>query len=249
MSKISRVNCSRIVSPVLFLLIWYVVAAIIDAPLILPFPHKVFQRIFVLTGSVVFWKNFVFTFLRVIIAFLLSFVCGFFAGLLSADYPLFKTFLSFPLAVIRVTPIIAVILIALFWFKSGTVPAFTAFLMALPVMISSCEKGFEKNSDNLEKLFKAGSRNFTGFKAFRYIRLPAASPSIFAGAESCFGICWKVAVAGEVLSVPRYAAGTLLQKSQVHLETADTFAVTLVLVIVSYCFQLLFRYFGRKKDV
>ena len=88
--------------------------------------------------------------------------------------------------------------------------------------------------ENQEKLFKASCYGFTGFKAFRYIRLPAALPSLMAGAESVFGLCWKVVAAGEVLSIPRYGAGSLMQYSQLHLETADTLAYTLAIIIFSY---------------
>ena len=227
-------NLCKIISPFFLILLWYAVAAIIAAPLILPFPHTVLLRLFTLAQNSFFWKAFAFTFLRVIIAFLLSFIIGFFSGLLSADYPCFKAFIAFPLNIIRVTPIIAFILLALFWFKSGIVPVVTGILMSLPVMISAAEKGFTKNRENQEKLFKASCYGFTGFKAFRYIRLPAALPSHMAGAESVFGLCWKVVAAGEVLSIPRYGAGSLMQYSQLHLETADTLAYTLAIIIFSY---------------
>ena len=231
----------KILSPFFLILLWYSVAAIIRAPLILPFPHTVLFRLISLAKTSLFWKAFAFTILRVIIAFLFSFIIGFFSGLLCADYPSFKAFIAFPLNIIRVTPIIAFILLALFWFKSGTVPVVTAVLMSLPVMISTAEKGFTKNRENQEKLFKASCYGFTGFKAFRYIRLPAALPSLMAGAESAFGLCWKVVAAGEVLSIPRYAAGSLMQQAQVHLESADLLALTFALVIVSYLLQNVYR--------
>ena len=224
----------KIISPFFLILLWYAVAAIIRAPLILPFPHTVLLRLISLAKTSIFWKAFAFTILRVIIAFLFSFIIGFFSGLLSADHPSFKAFIAFPLNIIRVTPIIAFILLALFWFKSGKVPVVTAVLMSLPVIITAAEKGFTKNRENQEKLFKASCYGFTGYKAFRYIRLPAALPSLLAGAESAFGLCWKVVAAGEVLSIPRYGAGSLMQYSQLHLETADTLAYTLAIIIFSY---------------
>ncbi len=241
MAKISRENLSKIISPVFFLLLWYAVAFFMDAPLILPYPHDVIQKLFELAVKSFFWQNLAFTFLRVITAFIISFVAGFLAGFFSADFPVFKAFLKFPLAVIRVTPIIAFILLAIFWFNSDFVPVFVAILMALPVMISGCEKGFEKNPEKQEKLFKARCYGFTGYNAFRYIRLPDAIPSVMAGAESSFGLCWKVVAAGEVLSVPHYAFGTIMQKAQVHLETATVLAITLSLITVSALFQWLMK--------
>ena len=83
----------------------------------------------------------------------------------------------------------------------------------------------------------------TGWKAFWYIRLPSAKKALDAGAESAFGICWKVVAAGEVLSLPRNAAGTMMQRSQVHLETAEVLAVTTILIITSLLTQKIFRKF------
>lgn len=229
----------KIISPFFLILVWYVLAAIISAPLILPFPHSVLLRLFKLAASLFFWKAFAFTFLRVIIAFLISLIAGFLIGLLAADYPSFAGFIEFPLELIRATPVIALILPALFWFTSGIVPVFVAALVCLPLVTSASQKGFEPNSENIEKLFKAKSRGLTGFKAFRYIRLPAAGPALASGAQSAFGLAWKVVAAGEVLSIPRQGTGSLMQQAQVHLETVDILAITLTLVIVCYlCMHL-----------
>ena len=127
-------------------------------------------------------------------------------------------------------------------------PVFVAVLMCLPIVITASQKGFEGNSENLEKLFKAKSRGFTGFKAFRYIRLPAALPAITAGAESAFGLAWKVVAAGEVLSIPRHAAGSLMQQAQVHLESDDVLAITGFLVLFSCLCQFAFSKISSKND-
>ena len=232
----------KIISPFFLLLVWYAVAAIIRAPLILPFPHSVLIRLFELGRTILFWKAFAFTFLRVIIAFLISLITGFFLGLFAADSKAFAAFLAFPLELVRATPVIALILPALFWFTSGLVPVFVSVLMCLPLVITASQKGFCHSPENLEKLFKAGSRGFSGIRAFFYIRLPAAAPALASGAESAFGLSWKVVAAGEVLSIPRFAAGSLMQQAQVHLESADVLAVTLALVTVSF-----FCSFGLKK--
>ena len=240
---------AKILSPILFVIVWYGIARIVNASLILPYPHAVIMRLFQLVQTKGFWISFGITILRVFISFKITVVLGFILGLCSADYPVFKNLLTFPLAVIRATPIIAFILLALFWFKSSGVPVFVAVLMSLPVMITAAEKGFENNKENQNKLFKASCYGFTGFRAFYYIRLSSARASLISGSESAFGLCWKVVAAGEVLSVPRYAAGTMMQQAQVHLETADVLCFTLVLVIFSIICQKIFNYFFCKKCI
>lgn len=240
---------AKILSPVLFIILWYAIARIVNAELILPYPHAVVLRLFQLVQTRGFWLSFGMTLFRVFLSFKITVVLGFFLGLCSADYPVFKNLMTFPLAVIRATPIIAFILLALFWFKSSTVPVFVAVLMSLPVMITAAEKGFENNNENQNKLFKASCYGFTGFRAFYYIRFSSARPSIMSGSESAFGLCWKVVVAGEVLSLPRHAVGSLMQQVQVHLETTDVLALTLVLVIFSIISQKIIYYFFYKKCI
>jgi NitT/TauT family transport system permease protein len=232
-----RERICKIISPFFLLLVWYAVAALIAAPLILPYPHTVLIRLFQLARTWLFWKAFAFTFLRVIISFLISLLAGFFLGLLAADSKVFAAFIEFPLELIRATPVIAVILPALFWFTSGVVPVFVAVLMCLPLVITASQKGFSHSPENIEKLFKANSRGFTGLQAFLHIRLPAAAPALASGADSAFGLAWKVVAAGEVLSIPRHAAGSLMQLAQVHLESADVLAVTGALIIFSYLLE------------
>lgn len=234
----TREKICKISSPFFLILFWYGAAAIIRAPLILPFPHSVLIRLFELARTLIFWQAFSITFLRVIIAFIISFAAGFFMGLLAADCPAFKAFIEFPLELVRATPVIAVILPALFWFNSDIVPVFVTVLMCLPIVITAGEKGFEKNPENIEKLFKVNSRGITGLKAFFYIRLQSAKPALLSGAESSFGLSWKVVAAGEVLSIPKHAAGSLMQQAQVHLETCDVLAVTVTLILISSLCQL-----------
>lgn len=239
MKKTNWEKLCRIISPVFLILVWYLLSAVINAPLILPYPHAVIFRLFELVRTDIFWKAFAFSFLRVIISFLISMLAGFFLGLFAADSKAFAAFIDFPLELVRAVPVIALILPALFWFTSGIVPVFVAALVCLPIVTSASQKGFETNPEILEKLFKAKSRGLTGFKAFRYIRLPAAKTALASGAQSAFGLAWKVVAAGEVLSIPRHGTGSLMQQAQVHLETVDILAITMTLVIVSYLCQKL----------
>ena len=61
----------KLISVLLLLILWYLAAALINAPLILPFPHSVLLRLCALMKTSFFWKSFFFTFLRVISAFLI----------------------------------------------------------------------------------------------------------------------------------------------------------------------------------
>lgn len=221
--------------------VWLLLAYLIGAPLILPSPLAVFSEILKLLRTSSFWLDFLLTFLRVLISFAISVISGLLLGIASAKYSFVNDFLKFPISVIRSTPVVALILPAMFWFTSGIVPVFVAVLMALPVMTASSYSGFTPSYDTRQRLFKAQCLGLRGWIPFWYIKVPAALPSVKAGAEAVFGLCWKVVAAGEVLSLPKKGAGSLMHTAQVHLETARVLAVTLILVLACHLTQKAFK--------
>ncbi|MCR5723803.1 MAG: ATP-binding cassette domain-containing protein [Treponema sp.] len=170
--------------------------------------------------------------MRVLHAFFLSLTLGSALGLMQAHSLWFRKLLSFPLACIRATPVVALILIALFWFGSGAVPFFAAVVMALPVVITAVSEGFSQQDSKISAMSRA--YGFTRMQKLRYIRLPAAIPFFRSAMQASFGMCWKVVVAGEVLSLPRAALGTRLYTAQIHLESQEVFALSLSVVVFSF---------------
>ena len=237
MKKLRTIS-AYILSLVVIVAVWFVVARIINAPLILPSPATVFVAIVDLVKSPAFWRAFAHTFLRVIISFAVTVLLGTALGIGAGFSRFFKSFFELPLAIIRATPVVAFILIALVWFKSGTVPVFVCVLMTLPIMTTAVANGFSKTDEKL--LDMAQVFNFKRSQVFRYIQLPSLVPFFLNGMVSTFGLSWKVVAAGEVLSLPKYAAGTMLQKAQVHLETSTVMAVAILLVAVSFLLEQLF---------
>lgn len=239
-----RTTTAYLLSLAVIVLSWFVISRIISAELILPSPVKVFGSAFDLIKSRVFWRAFASTFLRVIISFVISVVLGTLIGLACGLSSFTRDFFELPLAIIRATPVVAFILIALFWFKSGTVPVFVCVLMTLPIMTTAVANGFSKTDEKLLGMAKVF--NFSRGQVFRYIQLPSLAPFFLNGMVSSFGLSWKVVAAGEVLSLPKYAAGTMLQKAQVHLETSTVMAVAILLVVVSFLLERLFMLAVKK---
>ena len=219
---------------------WFFLSKLINAELILPSPLEVFSSMGSLVKTKAFWQAFAHTFLRVIISFAITVVIGTALGIAAGFSKFLRDFFELPLAVIRTTPVVAFILIALFWFKSGTVPVFVSVLMTLPIMTTAVANGFSKADEKLMGMAKVFC--LTRSQIFKYIQFPSLVPFLLNGMVSSFGLTWKVVAAGEVLSLPKYAAGTMLQKAQVHLETSTVIAVAIILVLVSFVIERLFMY-------
>lgn len=235
-------------SIVFLVLVWQFFSNYVNSSLILPKPILVLKSFIKLSKNIYFWQSFFLTFCRVFFAFIISVILGSFIGLISLRFAFFKIFFQIPLSIIRSTPIIAIILITLFWFNSSTIPIFVAVLTGIPIM-TTCIISSENSKD--EKLLQMSKiYNFTKFNTFKYILLPKIIPFFFNGLQSIFGLCWKVVVAAEVLSLPQKGFGSIMQKSQLHLETSDVICVTLFLIFVSFILEkscvFLFTFFTNK---
>jgi NitT/TauT family transport system permease protein len=194
----------------------------IASSLILPPPGEVAAALWRLILSTPFWRAVLGTFSRVAAAFVLSIVAGSATGAASGLSAAVRDFLAPLLTTIRATPVLALILVAMFWLPASGVPVFTAFLMAYPVMHTSVYSGIAETDKELLEMaavFKVPAK----VRFFR-LRLPSAETHFLAGAKNALGMCWKVVVAGEVLSQPARALGTGLQDSRLSLDTAGVLA-------------------------
>lgn len=223
------------------LIFWQAVSIFAASPLIFPSPAATFARLFELCREPFFWRGVFFSSLRVFISFFLILIFGGAAGVLCGVFPFFRAFMAFPLAVIRSVPVVSFILLAIFAFKSDFVPVFSAFLMGFPVMAGATASGFDFSADDKKLFFMAEVFQLKKSQKVRFIILPKLKPFLESGIFSSFGMSWKVVAAAEVLSVPKNAVGAILQNAQVHLESAEVLAATMVLVSLSFLCEKMLR--------
>lgn len=217
------------------LIIWTFAAKVVSSSLVLPMPHIVLKEILNQISSYKFWISFLYTFLRIVLAFALSFVSGFVIAYISSLSNFAKKVLEPYISILQITPVVALIFAVNFWFSSNFVPVFVGILMALPVVTKSVYAGLVSTDEKLLQVAKV--YNFSMWKTFWKIKLPAAKNYIISVVETVFGLCWKVVVAGEVLCLPKKAVGTILQKGNVHMETSVVMAVTIILITVCFFIQ------------
>lgn len=202
--------------------LWLLLSRLVGSELILPGPAPVVMRLLGLLDDPAFWAAVLGSFERVLIAFLLATLTGSITGALAGLFPLFEAFLAPVLTVIRATPVLALILVAMFWLPSSGVPIFSAFLMSFPVSHTAARAGIR--AADRELLEMAGLFKVPLSRQWLQLRLPQAASHMLAGATNALGLSWKVVVAGEVLSQPRHALGSGLQDARLSLETGTVLA-------------------------
>jgi len=231
------------VSAVIMLLVWQIAAILIDASILLPTPLEAFKVLlrYLLTAS--FWEAVGATAVRALKSFLITLAAGLVLGLAAGLAPRIKAALLPLITIVRTLPVMSVILLALIWFRSGTVPVFAAFLMSFPILFENTFQGvFQTDRRLLEMgdLYGLSPR-----QKILHISIPSLLPFLLAGARGTIGMTWKVVIAAEVLTVPRHGIGSGMQFSQVNLETGEVMAWTAAAILLSGASQVLFNLLPR----
>jgi len=231
------------VSTVILCALWEILSLKASSPLILPSIPDVMRDLLKLGVDPHFLRDALATFTRGLIAFGVSFALSLCLGALSGVFPLFASFLMPWMSVIKSTPVVAFILIAILWFGSGIVPVFVAVLMTLPVMAEATAQGVRSVDKKLLEMARVYRMSCPSI--LMNIRIPSAMPFILAGAAASFGLTWKVVIAGEILGFPESGLGSAMQTAKVHLETPRVFSLTIVAILMSVLTELMLRRLAR----
>jgi ABC-type nitrate/sulfonate/bicarbonate transport system, permease component len=240
----------RITRKILILLFWVLVwelcSLFINNPLLLPSPIEVAKVLFFLTGKAYFWKSVFNSVITVVLGLFLSIGIGILVGVSAGLISFIEELLEPLMVVTKATPVMSIIILALVWFKSSGVVIFTAILICFPIIYTNVLQGIksvDKQLIQMANIYKVKKRYI-----IKDIYLPSIKHYIVSGILMCLGIGWKVSVASEILSTPRYSIGLNLLKAKSTLETAELFAWTIVVVLLSFAFELMFKYYIKKNE-
>ncbi|HPC99255.1 MAG TPA: ABC transporter permease [Bacteroidales bacterium] len=240
----NKLKYAGLASVIVMLVAWKLLSLYFDSAFILPSPEKTLITTLKLFTDGKFLLTVGSTVLRSLTGFLLSALLGILTGIASGTNPHFDAFLRPVLVVIRSTPVIAIILLALIWLNPGMVPVFIAFLTMFPFICTNVSDGI-KSVDNdlvmMARFYRVGNNRIV-----RELYIPAIMPFIISGASSAMGIGWRAIITGEVLSHPKYGIGTLMHNAQTFLNVDAVIAWTIIAVIISYLFEKAIRWSERK---
>jgi NitT/TauT family transport system permease protein len=222
---------------------WAVAARVAATPFILPDPLSVLADCAQLITDSSFANMLGMTCARALFSFLVSLALSALLGFCSGAWPSFAMALKPWMAVIKSTPVVSFILIALLWFGSSIVPIFVAVLMTLPVMTEAIATGVRSSDPKLIEMSRV--YRFSARDRIMHIQVPSAMPFFLGGAGASLGLTWKVVVAGEILSVPKFGIGSAMQTAKVHLETSRVFSLTIAAILLSVATEFLFNQLVR----
>jgi len=228
-----------IIPPVFWLGVWQLAAMLVGLELFLPAPAAVGKSLLQLAVTGEFWTSAGMSLARIFGGLLFGSLLGGLLSFLTHFCRWANLLLSPAIRVLRATPVVSFILLVYLWVTRTNIPGLISGLMVLPVVWGSLTAGLASVDGQLLEL--AGAYRFTPLKTLRLIYLPSLRPHFTAGFLSAFGLAWKSGVAAEVICPPKYAIGTQIKQARDALESADLFAWTLVIIILSLILEALLR--------
>ena len=213
-------------------LIWIVAYYITGNKLIVPAFSDTAQSFFRYLGDGTFWLALLNTFLRTLLAFIISFIlaaaCALFAKLSKCT----KAFLKPIIVFIRTLPTLAVMLIIL-KLTSGNrsfSPVIVTILVLFPMIFSqmlAAADGIDTGLTEMAKVYKVSKKD----RLFK-IYLPIIAPNILSQTGANISLGLKIMISAEVLANTVKSLGGMMQYSNISAEVANLAALTLVSVLI-----------------
>lgn len=228
----------KIWAVVFWLIVWEIMARYIGQEILLVSPVTVLLTFFKLALTPAFWNSILFSFSRIILGFTLALMAGIILAAISSACVYIRELLKPLMAVIKATPVASFIILILIWISSRNLSIIISFLMVLPVVYSNILQGIEGTDYQLLEM--ACIFRISRFRRIRYIYFYQLLPYFKTACSLSLGLCWKAGVAAEVIGIPDGSIGEKLYESKIYLQTAELFAWTLTIILLSVGFEKIF---------
>ena len=237
MSKLKRAAITAI-SILFWLVIWQIIAMKINSKILLVSPIEVAGRLIRLVPMSDFWNSVLFSAGRILLGFALGMTAGCILALAAGKLKIIRVLFAPLISAMKSIPVASFTILALIWIGSKDLSVLVSFLICVPIVYANMLEGI----DNLDPKLKEMSKIFSipPWKRFTGVYLSQLLPYFRSAVRLAVGLCWKSGVAAEVIGIPDGSMGEKLFESKVYLETADLFAWTLAVILLSWLCEKVF---------
>lgn len=236
---------------VFWLLVWWIISAVVAQELLVPAPFAVLRALGGLIVQGDFWAATGLSLLRIMAGWLAGILAGSLLAVLTTRFSLADTLLSPLLRIICAAPVASFIILALVWIRTDVLPLFISFLMVTPLVWGNMTEGIRRTDQQLLEMARV--YQWSGLKTWLHIRIPSVTPYFLTALSSGLGFAWKSGIAAEVICQPAFSIGKELYVSKLYLETPQVFAWTITAVALSLLLEkgllLAVRRLGRRFNI
>lgn len=221
-----------------WLAVWQAGAMLLDQQILLVSPIQAAARLCELLPTEGFRRSVMFSAGRIMTGFALGLAGGTALAVLAGRVRFVKTLLAPLVSAVKAVPVASITVLALVWVSSRNLSVLVSVLIALPIVYSNMLEGIESLDPKLNEMAKllgvSSWRRFTG------VYLSQLLPYFRSAARLAVGLSWKSGAAAEIIGIPSGSIGEKLYQAKIYLETADLFAWTAAVVLLSWLSERLF---------
>ncbi len=230
----------KIIILLFWLAVWQILAMCVDNFLLVVTPLQALRALFTLAGQAEFWQSAFGSLWRIVLGFLLGEVLALFLAAVSYRYKIAEEVLQPFMVFCKAVPVAVFAVLLLIWWGSSMLAVAICFLVVFPnIYLNTLEglKSADRELLEMAEIFRLPFRT-----RFFYIYRPALKPFLLSAFQLSLGMCWKSGVAAEVIGTPAHSIGGALYLAKIYLDTADLFAWTAVIIVLSVCFEKIIFY-------
>ncbi|WP_035799501.1 ABC transporter permease [Butyrivibrio sp. NC3005] len=217
-------------SILIWIIIWQLLAMYLNSDILLSSPLQAAVCLFSMMKTQSYWSAVFFSFFRIMSGFVLAVTVGILFCVLSYISSVLRDFISFPISVVKSTPVASFIILVLIWIPSKNISVFISFLMAFPIIYTNLLQGLYQMDEKMLELSKIFRLSF--IKQVRYIYIPHVLPFFKAACMTSLGLCVKSGVAAEIIGLPKGSIGENLYEAKIYLSTPEMFAWTVTIIVL-----------------
>lgn len=231
---------------VFWLTIWQIGYYLVGKDVLVPSPFHTLMTLLEMMEEKKFYLQVAWTLERVAVGVGISTCLGFVTAFISYKVRWVEILLQPMVALMKSTPIMAIIILTLLWFKSNDVPIFVCILMCYPIVYTNLLAGLNALDRDLMELSKV--YQVRAGIVFRKCYWPQLRKYLLSSLQLGVGMAWKVVIAAEVLALPKYAIGDALLESKLYIETTKVFAWIIVIVTLSQCCEMMIDWILKRGE-
>lgn len=226
--------------------LWQVIALCIANDLLLPSPIYTVKRLTGLAMNKDFYLFTAFSLLRILTGIFAAIVLSLPLSAICSRSKLSDALFAPAVTLMKSTPVVSFILIAIFIVDRSVIPTLIAFMMVFPVLYENLREGIKCAPQDLIEMSMVFS--IPWHLRIKRIYLPAIRPFFNSALCTSVGLAIKAGVAAEVIAYIPLSIGKKLSDAKSYMEPADLFAWTAVIVLLSLAAEKLLRLILSKRE-
>ena len=226
--------------------VWAIAAYRFGKPLLFPSPVSVLKTLIELLGTKEFYLATGNSLANILLGTVSAILYACILVVITSRIHFVRDLIHPIMAVVKATPVASFIILMLLFLGPIKVPSFITFLIVLPIVWTNLDQGIKSIDPQLQEVAKL--YRFSLLKRLRVLIFPSVKPYFLSACKTSIGLAWKAGVAAEIIAMPPKTIGTMIGEAKLYIMSAEMFAWTLTVVLLSLAIEFGVSYLFSKLD-